>query len=220
LYGSQGNRDSSEQLIAETLLHVRKPEDRAHALRLRGRNRFVQKDFEGAYSDIVQALQVLGVHILVKISAREIDEMFDDVKARLLRIGFDEMLHLPRASSSKTDLIVSLMSDGSTNAFWGADPRMADYMGLTVSDSLGPQMEIPLISPIGYQARSEVKLTHLLKFLLTQDCSEGISPGTAVGLFWCLGVVAEQRQMYRFCSDLGKLALQLAYKFGNAIDKW
>lgn len=32
-------------------------------------------------------------------------------------------------------------------------------------------------------------------------------------------MVAEQGQLYRFCSDLGKLALQLAYKFGNTIDK-
>jgi hypothetical protein len=146
--------------------------------------------------------------------------MFDNVKAMLLRIGFDEILHLPRSSSAKTDLIVSLMSDGSTSAFWGADPRMADYMGLTVSESLAPLVEILLILPIGHQTRSEVNLAPLPKTILTKAYSEGISPGTAVGLFWCLGAVAEQRQMYRFCSDLGKLALQLAYKFGNTIDKW
>lgn len=186
LYGSQGNHDSSDQLIAETLLHARKAEDRAHALRLRGRNRFVQKDFDGAYNDTVQALKALDVQIPVKISPRELDDMFDKVKSKLLSIGFDEMLHLPRTPNTRTDLIVSIMSDGSTGAFWGANPSMAGYMGLTVTNLA---------------------------------LSEGISPGTAVGLFWFLGAIAEKRQMYRFCSDLGKLALQLAYKFGNSIDK-
>lgn len=86
-------------------------------------------------------MQALGVEVPAKISTRELDEMFSGVKAMLLHIGFDEMLHLPRASSAKTDLIVSLMSDGLTSAFWGAEPRMADYMGLTVGDSMN--------SPIG-----------------------------------------------------------------------
>lgn len=48
---------------------------------------------------------------------------------------------------------------------------------------------------------------------------DGISPGSALGLFWCLGGAAERRQLYRLCADLGKLALQMVYKFGNSIDK-
>lgn len=81
----------------------------------------------------MQALHALEVEVPAKISPRELDDMFDNVKSMVLRIGFDEMLHLPRSSSAKTDLIVSLMSDGATSAFWGANPGMADYMGLAVS---------------------------------------------------------------------------------------
>lgn len=133
LYGSQGNHDSSDQLIKETLLHVRKAEDRAHALRLRGRNRFVQKDFEGAYQDTIQALATMGVKLPQTVSFAELDDMFDEIKAKLLDIGFDDIVNLPRANSAKQDLIVSLMSDAATNAFWGPESRMADYIGLTVS---------------------------------------------------------------------------------------
>lgn len=133
LYGSQGNHDSSDQLIKETLLHVRKIEDRAHALRLRGRNKFVQKDFEGAYSDTIQALAIMGVKLPQTVTFAELDDMFDEIKAKLLDVGFDDIVNLPRAGNPRQDLIVSLMTDAATNAFWGPEARMADYIGLTVS---------------------------------------------------------------------------------------
>jgi hypothetical protein len=132
LYGSQGNHDSSDQLIKETLVHVRKIEDRAHALRLRGRNKFVQKDFEGAYDDTIQALAIMGVKLPQTVSFAELDDMFDEIKAKLLDVGFDDIVNLPRTRNPKQDMIVSLMADAATNAFWGPESRMADYIGLTV----------------------------------------------------------------------------------------
>lgn len=186
LYGSQGNYESSGHLVAETLLHVNTPEDRAHALRLRSRNRFVQKDFTGAYSDTCEALAALGTQLPTVVTIMELDEAFDLLKAKIIQLGFDELLNLPRATDQLTDLVVSLMSDAATNAFWGAPFGVADFIG--------------------------IKMVNLA-------LSDGISPSTAQGLLWCLGGAAERRQMYRFCSDLAKLALQIAYRFGNIADK-
>ncbi|PVF96145.1 hypothetical protein CPB86DRAFT_523058 [Serendipita vermifera] len=186
LYGSQGNHDSSDQLIAETLLHANNKEDYAHALRLRSRNRFVRKDFEGAFNDTKQALEALGLELPANVSLEQVDELWDEVKARFLHMGFDEVLHLQRAVNTDTDFKVSIMSDAATNAYWGAPAGMVDYIGLSI-----------------------VKVAF----------SEGISPGTSVGMLWALGGAAERHQMHRFCSDLAKLGLQMAAKFGHNVDK-
>ncbi|KAG8780548.1 hypothetical protein FRC15_009490 [Serendipita sp. 397] len=188
LYGSQGNHESSDQLIFETLAHVQGPADRAHALRLRGRNRFVRKDFESAFNDIVQALDALNIKLPTKISPFELDDSFNEVKAKILLTGFDELLELPRSMNPLTDLAVSLMADCATSAFWGCPNifGMPEYIGIQI-----------------------------INIALT----DGVSPGTAQGLFWCLGGASERRHMYRFCSDLAKLGLQMAYKFGSTSDK-
>lgn len=116
-------------------MYARTPEDRAHALRLRGRNRFIQRDFEGAYQDTVLALEAIGMSLPSGISILKLDEAFDEVKTKLLGIGFDEILHLNRNSNHLTDLKVSLLNDAANNAFWGAPQGMADYIGLQVSST-------------------------------------------------------------------------------------
>jgi hypothetical protein len=99
---------------------------------LRSRNRFVRKDFEGAFNDTKQALEALGLHIPANISIEEVDELWDEIKAKFLHMGFDEVLHLSRAVNVSTDLKISIMSDAATNAYWGASVGMADYIGLSV----------------------------------------------------------------------------------------
>lgn len=64
-----------------------------------------------------------------------------------------------------------------------------------------------------------------------------MAPGTALGFFWALGgtltltrhiihsefillAAAEKRELYRFSSDLGKLALKIADKYGSNGEKW
>ncbi|PPQ67388.1 hypothetical protein CVT25_005967 [Psilocybe cyanescens] len=47
----------------------------------------------------------------------------------------------------------------------------------------------------------------------------GMSPGTALGFFWALGASAERREMYRFSSDLAKLALRIAERYGSSGEK-
>ncbi|KAF4623556.1 hypothetical protein D9613_002054 [Agrocybe pediades] len=47
----------------------------------------------------------------------------------------------------------------------------------------------------------------------------GMSPGTALGFFWALGASAERRELYRFSSDLAKLALRIADRYGSSGEK-
>ncbi|KAL0581381.1 Chk1 protein kinase [Marasmius crinis-equi] len=47
----------------------------------------------------------------------------------------------------------------------------------------------------------------------------GITPGTALGVFWALGGAAEQRELYRFSAGLGKLALRIADQHGSSSEK-
>jgi len=47
-----------------------------------------------------------------------------------------------------------------------------------------------------------------------------MSVGTALGFFWTLPATAERRGLYRFAADLGRLALQIAEKYGSMSEKW
>ncbi|CAA7259981.1 unnamed protein product [Cyclocybe aegerita] len=46
----------------------------------------------------------------------------------------------------------------------------------------------------------------------------GMSPGTALGFFWALGA-AERRELYRFSTDIAKLALRIADRHGSSGEK-
>ena len=127
-----GNHEASEQLISEILAHARRKEDRARALRLRSRNKFLQRDFKNAFRDTVSALRELGVEVPEVVSLKQADAMFDQVKAEILTLGFDHICALPRTQNPMTDLIVSLLNDTATNAFWGASPGFPEWIGLTV----------------------------------------------------------------------------------------
>ena len=50
--------------------------------------------------------------------------------------------------------------------------------------------------------------------------SHGMSTGTALGFFWTLPATAERRGLYRFATDLGRLALKIADKHGSISEKW
>lgn len=128
-----GNHEASEQLIGEILAHAHREEDRARALRLRSRNKFLQRDFENAFKDTALALRELGVEIPEVVSLKQADAMFDQVKAEILALGFDHICALPRTRNPRTDLIISLMNDAATNAWWGAGPGYPEWIGVTVS---------------------------------------------------------------------------------------
>lgn len=64
----------------------------------------------------------------------------------------------------------------------------------------------------------------------------GMAPGTALGFFWALGglshfgnfssllnmakVAAERKELYRFSTDIAKLALRIAERYGSSGEKW
>ena len=131
-----GNQEASDKLISEILAHARQEEDRARALRLRSRNKFLQRDFKNAFKDTVSALRELGVEVPEVLSLKQADAMFDQVKAEILALGFEHICALPRARNPRTDLIVSLLNDAATNAFWGSGPGFPEWIGLTVSRTL------------------------------------------------------------------------------------
>jgi len=141
-----GNHDASEQLIGEILVHAHREEDRARALRLRSRNKFLQRDFENAFRDTVSALRELGIEIPEVVPLKQADAMFDQVKAEILALGFDHICALPKSRNPRTDLIVSLMNDAATNAWWGAGPGFPEWIGVTVGPTRRPTRRHSLIT--------------------------------------------------------------------------
>lgn len=81
------------------------------------------------------ALHELGVEIPEVVPLKEADAMFDQVKAEILALGFDHICALPRTRNPKTDLIISLMNDAATNAWWGAGPGFPEWIGVTVGSN-------------------------------------------------------------------------------------
>jgi hypothetical protein len=85
-------------------------------------------------------------------------------------------------------------------------------------------------------------LMRLLIQTLRLALRSGLSPGSGVGIMWCLGgnisrlfqdefrvwvadrtafaAAAERRELYRFSADLGKLALRVAGLHGSAAEQW
>jgi len=55
---------------------------------------------------------------------------------------------------------------------------------------------------------------------IIRPASHGMSAGTALGFFWVLPATAERRGLYRFATDLGRLALKIADKHGSISEKW
>ena len=90
--------------------------------------------------------------------------------------------------------------------------------------------------PVGFTVW---KTSFLIDICLPLERS-GMAPGTALGFFWALGgpfiftylhlrscpdivpfpAAAERRELYRFSTDLAKLALRIADAHGSSMEKW
>jgi hypothetical protein len=92
----------------------------------------LQQDFENAFRDTVLALRELGVEVPAVGSLKQVDVMFDQVKAEILALRFDHICALPKTLNPRTDLVVSLLNDAATNAFWRAGSGFPEWIGLTV----------------------------------------------------------------------------------------
>ncbi|KZT06226.1 histidine kinase [Laetiporus sulphureus 93-53] len=186
LYSWKGEYATSDELVTQCLEHLDDPESRVRMLRLRSKNQWMRGNYKAALADTLLGLHILGVDINSTPSQREADSMFEQVKNEILAVGFDNILSIPRARDTRTDLAIALLNDAGHNAYWSSGERFPDVVGLTT-----------------------IRLA--LRF--------GMCSGAALGFFWALGGAAERRELYRFSTDLGKLALRIADQHGTSYEK-
>ncbi|KAK7468476.1 Chk1 protein kinase [Stygiomarasmius scandens] len=127
----EGNFEASNQYIHECVVHTSSPEETATLLRLQSRNNWMGGNFDQALQDTLSALKLLGIEINPAPTNRQASQMFEQVKNEILAVGFDEILSIPQATDSKTELAVRLLNDAGTNAYWSPSPfAFADIIGL------------------------------------------------------------------------------------------
>ncbi|KAF9454975.1 dual-domain HisK/Mak2 protein kinase [Macrolepiota fuliginosa MF-IS2] len=189
LYQWKGNLDASDKIVLECLGHIDDVEVKCVILRIRSRNYWLRGCFHEAFNDTLLALKILGVELNATPTRRETDVMFEQVKNEILSIGFDEILSIPRSSDPKTELAVMLLNDA----------------GSSIN---------------AYWSPAPLALTDMVGLTCIQLALRyGMSAGTALGFFWALPAAAQRRGLYRFATDLGRLALQIADKYGSMADK-
>ena len=71
-------------------------------------------NYKAALADTLQGLHLLGVDVNSAPTRREADHMFEQVKNEILAVGFDDILAIPRARDSRTDLAIALLNDAGT----------------------------------------------------------------------------------------------------------
>ncbi|TBU58822.1 histidine kinase [Dichomitus squalens] len=131
LYTWKAEFTLSDNLIQECLQHCEQPEEKARLLRLRSRNHWMRGNYTAALNDNTLGLHLLGVEVNAAPTRREADIMFEQVKNEILAVGFDDILAIPRARDSRTDLAIALLNDAGTNAYWSKGEGFADIIGLT-----------------------------------------------------------------------------------------
>ncbi|KAI0793300.1 histidine kinase [Abortiporus biennis] len=127
----KGDNASSDQFIDQCLARVDDVENKARILRLRSRNHFIRGSYTDALNDTLTGLHLLGVEVNSAPTKREADVMFEQVKNEILAVGFDDILAIPRARDSRTELAIALLNDAGTNAYWSTGKGFADVIGLT-----------------------------------------------------------------------------------------
>ncbi|KAI0761686.1 histidine kinase [Trametes elegans] len=131
LYTWKSEFNLSDNLLQECLMRCESPEEKARLLRLRSRNHWMRGNYSAALNDNILGLHLLGVDVNAAPTRREADIMFEQVKNEILAVGFDDILSIPRARDSRTDLAIALLNDAGTNAYWSTGEGFADVIGLT-----------------------------------------------------------------------------------------
>ncbi|KAI0367509.1 histidine kinase [Pilatotrama ljubarskyi] len=131
LYTWKADFNLSDNLLQECLVRCESPEEKARLLRLRSRNHWMRGNYSAALNDNILGLHLLGVDVNAAPTRREADIMFEQVKNEILAVGFEDILSIPRARDSRTDLAIALLNDAGTNAYWSTGEGFADVIGLT-----------------------------------------------------------------------------------------
>ncbi|KAH9850662.1 histidine kinase [Lenzites betulinus] len=131
LYTWKAEFDLSDNLLQECLIRCESAEEKARLLRLRSRNHWMRGNYSAALNDNILGLHLLGVDVNAAPTRREADIMFEQVKNEILAVGFEDILAIPRARDTRTDLAIALLNDAGTNAYWSTGEGFADVIGLT-----------------------------------------------------------------------------------------
>jgi hypothetical protein len=127
------NYMSSIALVEECLVHAHSGEDKARLLWIRSRVHWVRNDFVLALEDVLQALGFLDTPINPNPTSSDLDTALDEAKDRIMAIGVDGILNLPRCKSERSDLIAGLLVEGANHAYWGRKPEVVESLGWEVS---------------------------------------------------------------------------------------
>lgn len=111
LYTWKSEFNLSDNLLQECLIRCESPEEKARLLRLRSRNHWMRGNYSAALNDNILGLHLLGVDVNAAPTRREADIMFEQVKNEILAVGFEDILSIPRARDSRTDLAIALLND-------------------------------------------------------------------------------------------------------------
>ncbi|PCH33241.1 hypothetical protein WOLCODRAFT_21861 [Wolfiporia cocos MD-104 SS10] len=131
LYTWKGEIAQSGTLVSECLSRTDDPESKVRMLRLRSKNHFMRGNYKAALDDTLAGLHLLGIDINSAPTRREADALFEQVKNEILAVGFDDILSIPRARDSRTDLAIALLNDAGHNAYWSTGEGFSDVIGLT-----------------------------------------------------------------------------------------
>ena len=92
------------------------PVDKARCLKLKSNNAFLLNDFAGGLERTMEALELLGLKVNLKPTKEEMDALFEEVKHSILSIGFEKLVELPRATDSRIDLTIQLLTIASKDS--------------------------------------------------------------------------------------------------------
>ncbi|CCM01303.1 uncharacterized protein FIBRA_03352 [Fibroporia radiculosa] len=131
LYTWKGDFSMSDSLVETCLEHAEDPDSKVQMLRLRSKNHWMCGNYKASLADTLLGLHILGVDVHPSPTRREADIMFDQVKNEILAVGFEEILAIPRARDTRTDLAIALLNDAGHNAYWSVGEGFTDIIGLT-----------------------------------------------------------------------------------------
>ncbi|KAF9258589.1 dual-domain HisK/Mak2 protein kinase [Marasmius fiardii PR-910] len=97
------------------------------------------------------------------------------------------------------------------------------FLSIPKASDTRTEIAVKLLNDAGtnaYWSPSPIAFADVIGLTTTHHALRfGLSPGTALGMFWALGGAAERRELYRFSVGLGKLALRIAELHGNSSER-
>jgi hypothetical protein len=182
------NYSSSIALVEECLVHAQSGEDKARLLWIRSRVYWARNEFTLALEDTLQALAFLDCHTNRHPSRNDLDAIFEATRSRIMSVGMENILELPRSTSDRVNLIASLLVESSNHAYWISEKRnLFEFLGWKVRHD--HSVTIQLADTISKDYRTWIavrELANFQPFVADRDIRSGMSPSTGVGFLYAL----------------------------------